>query len=182
MFQLSHGRGPDRSTRIHMSVLIRAITYAILFIGVLLIYLPMRLLTATGLRSAPNFGLLQIAGVILGILGAAIALWCIASFVRLGKGTPAPFDPPTRLVVRGPYRFVRNPMYRCSFGSDWCRFLLPINWPSNLCWSFSPNYSLICARFRGASPSPQLWSGISGLLRPRQAMVTKAIKGELIQA
>jgi len=40
-----------------------------------------------------------------------IALWCVGAFAWIGKGTPAPFDPPRRLVIRGPYRFVRNPMY-----------------------------------------------------------------------
>ena len=36
---------------------------------------------------------------------------CVLTFALLGRGTPAPFDPPRRLVIRGPYRFVRNPMY-----------------------------------------------------------------------
>lgn len=31
-------------------------------------------------------------------------------FVTIGQGTPAPWDPPAKLVVRGPYRYVRNPM------------------------------------------------------------------------
>ena len=44
-------------------------------------------------------------------IGVAVALWCILTFAVLGKGTPAPFDPPRRLVIRGPYKFVRNPMY-----------------------------------------------------------------------
>jgi len=43
--------------------------------------------------------------------GAILALWCIATFIVIGRGTPAPFDPPRQLVVAGPYRFVRNPMY-----------------------------------------------------------------------
>jgi protein-S-isoprenylcysteine O-methyltransferase Ste14 len=31
--------------------------------------------------------------------------------VRRGHGTPAPYDPPARLVVSGLYRYTRNPMY-----------------------------------------------------------------------
>jgi protein-S-isoprenylcysteine O-methyltransferase Ste14 len=34
----------------------------------------------------------------------------VSLFFSKGKGTPAPWDPPKKLVVRGPYRNVRNPM------------------------------------------------------------------------
>lgn len=45
------------------------------------------------------------------ILGGAIYLWCVWDFASFGRGTPAPIDAPKRLVVRGLYRYVRNPMY-----------------------------------------------------------------------
>ena len=94
-----------------MFVLMRTITYASLFIGFVLIYLPARILAWAGIARHANFAWPQIAGLIVGTLGAALALWCVGAFAWIGKGTPAPFDPPRRLVIRGPYRFVRNPMY-----------------------------------------------------------------------
>lgn len=51
------------------------------------------------------------AGAALMVLGSMLVLWCVAAFVVQGRGTPAPFDPPRLLVPKGPYRWVRNPMY-----------------------------------------------------------------------
>jgi protein-S-isoprenylcysteine O-methyltransferase Ste14 len=94
-----------------MFVFMRTVTYASLFIGLVLTYLPSRVLAWAGISRPADFGWAQIAGIALCSIGATIALWCVGAFARIGKGTPAPFDPPRRLVVRGPYRFVRNPMY-----------------------------------------------------------------------
>ena len=44
-------------------------------------------------------------------LGSGIYLRAVWDFAVLGKGTPAPIDAPKRLVVRGIYRYSRNPLY-----------------------------------------------------------------------
>ncbi len=45
------------------------------------------------------------------VVGGILALLCVGTFVVVGQGTPAPFDPPRRFVAVGPYKYVRNPMY-----------------------------------------------------------------------
>jgi len=45
------------------------------------------------------------------VIGVSIYLWCLWDFATFGRGTPAPFDAPKKLVIRGLYHYIRNPMY-----------------------------------------------------------------------
>lgn len=47
------------------------------------------------------------------VIGAGVALYVasVRAFAVAGRGTPGPWDPPRRVVDRGPYRYVRNPIY-----------------------------------------------------------------------
>src|SRR5437660_210854 len=96
-------------------ILARTIVYATLFISFLLVFLPGQILARSGVTPPASFGIAGWVGAALTCMGGGLALWCIGTFVVLGRGTPAPFDPPRRLVVRGPYRYVRNPMYVGAF-------------------------------------------------------------------
>lgn len=49
-------------------------------------------------------------GLALVSLGLALSICTARLFLKYGDGTPAPWDPPKKLVIRGPYRYVRNPM------------------------------------------------------------------------
>ena len=61
-------------------------------------------------RSDASVGVLAIIGIPLIALGLALLVSTIKLFASVGRGTLAPWDPTTRLVVSGPYRYVRNPM------------------------------------------------------------------------
>lgn len=83
--------------------------------GTALVYVPTLVLWLThggqhaAIFAEPATGRFWLA-LLIGICGLALAAWTVRLFTRFGDGTPAPWDPPRKLVIRGPYRFVRNPM------------------------------------------------------------------------
>lgn len=56
-------------------------------------------------------GGLRPLGFVLVALGLAIYVACARRFAVEGLGTPAPYDPPRRLVTGGLFRWMRNPFY-----------------------------------------------------------------------
>jgi protein-S-isoprenylcysteine O-methyltransferase Ste14 len=59
----------------------------------------------------PAQGAATVLGAVLVVVGLAVVLDAFRRFVADGIGTPTPAAPTSRLVVRGAYRHVRNPMY-----------------------------------------------------------------------
>ncbi len=72
--------------------------------------------------------------------GFAVTAWSAFHFLKV-KGTPVPFNPPPKVVITGPYRYVRNPMLSGVF-----LFLFGIGFIVNsasLVFFFTPLYVLI---------------------------------------
>ena len=89
----------------------RSLLALILIPGTVAGYLPWRILRAREQLVVPGLSISSAMAAILVLLGTGVLLVCVWDFFQAGRGTLAPFDPPKQLVVRGLYRFTRNPMY-----------------------------------------------------------------------
>jgi len=90
-----------------MILFLKNLLFTVLIPGTVGVYVPLRL--AGSWRGASTQDWLLAAPLLLA--GAFIYFWCLWNFAVTGRGTPAPIDPPKKLIVRGPHKYVRNPMY-----------------------------------------------------------------------
>ncbi|KPN06857.1 methyltransferase family protein [Xanthomonas arboricola] len=111
---------------------------------------------------------IELAGGVIACLGLALAVSCFILFARR-RTTIMPSGHPSRLVLDGPYRFTRNPMYLAlvlsyvglclQLGLLWAVALLPLPWlalqryvipfeEARLRNEFGRQYSAYCARVR----------------------------------
>lgn len=95
---------------IRIPVWVRAAVFVALVPGAVVGWLPWYIAGAPAMDSLPPRGM-RVAALAVALMGWAVLLWCARDFARRGQGTPAPYDPPRRLVTGGLYQFVRNPMY-----------------------------------------------------------------------
>ncbi|MCA9239666.1 MAG: isoprenylcysteine carboxylmethyltransferase family protein [Planctomycetales bacterium] len=89
-----------------------------------LVVVPYTLMEAFDSLSAPSFNLAALAGMTLFLPTSLLGLVSAYYMVRYGGGTPLPIDQAVRLVDRGPYRFVRNPMAIAGIGQGLCVALI----------------------------------------------------------
>jgi|SRR5580765_25529 len=90
---------------------LRSLFFTILLPGTVTVLIPYWLVRSRSPGSPLSKHALGYFGLPLIVIGATALLWCIWAFFASGRGTLAPINPPKHLVVRGLYRYVRNPMY-----------------------------------------------------------------------
>jgi protein-S-isoprenylcysteine O-methyltransferase Ste14 len=101
---------PLGSGSLSIGLVLRSLLWTILLPGFFAGYVPWRYFGLGRVRldmSSPA----HVLGLITMGLGITLLVVCIFEFARSGRGTLSPADPPRTLVVRGLYRYVRNPMY-----------------------------------------------------------------------
>jgi protein-S-isoprenylcysteine O-methyltransferase Ste14 len=96
--------------RVSTGLALRSLLWTLLLPGFFAGYVPWRFF-GLGQTRVDVHSAAQVLGLLCMGSGAVLLTVCILEFARTGRGTLSPLDPPRHLVVRGLYRYVRNPMY-----------------------------------------------------------------------
>ncbi len=95
-----------------LSLLLRNLLFTILQPGVVTVLIPFLILYYSRTEVLPErWTALNILGAVLMVAGTCILLNCVLRFATDGRGTISPIDPTKKLVIRGLYKYSRNPMY-----------------------------------------------------------------------
>ena len=130
-------------------------------------------------------------GIVVAIIGLLLFIASLRRFAADGQGTLAPWDPPTKFVATGPYRYVRNPMISGVWlillaeglvldsvpHLSWCAAFFVLNTIQIPFWEervlglrFGESYEIYCKNVRRFVPRLTPWT----VARPRVVAVVPA--------
>jgi protein-S-isoprenylcysteine O-methyltransferase Ste14 len=100
-----------------MKLFFKNLVFTVVVPGSVGVLLPYRITNGASAREGVSGAL----SLVLFAVAVSIYAWSVYAFAVAGHGTPAPIDEPRTLVLRGPYRYSRNPMYLavCSALAGW---------------------------------------------------------------
>lgn len=90
-----------------MNVFIRLKSYILPLTAI--VFIPAVIIVLCNNTMSRNITILILGGLII-ILGLSLLICSIKLLEKQGKGTLAPWNPTRKLVISGPYKYIRNPM------------------------------------------------------------------------
>ena len=95
----------------NVSFALKVIVYSFLLPGTVVGVVPFFIFWQSGHPIIPKLSILTLFACFLLAIGVVFLVRCIYDFALHGEGTLLPIDPPKVIVVRGYYKYTRNPMY-----------------------------------------------------------------------
>ena len=94
-----------------MNLWLRNVFFVLLQPGIVVGLIPYFIVTRSQAKSLATLHTTHYLGLLAMLVGLIVVLSCVFGFIKHGKGTLSPADPTQRLVIKGLYRYSRNPMY-----------------------------------------------------------------------
>ena len=94
-----------------MEALLGTLFFLIIIVPIFMIWIPRTILLSPYQIYEFDIGKIRLLGLFPILLGSAIYVTCSGSFLFIGRSSPIPFTQTKRLIVKGFYRYVRNPLY-----------------------------------------------------------------------
>jgi protein-S-isoprenylcysteine O-methyltransferase Ste14 len=96
-----------------LSLVVRNLVFTVVVPGLGGVWVPWWIATGYGAHGGHGVAVAAAGWAAIPVIAAGTALyaWCVWNFAAVGRGTPGPWDAPSRVVAAGPYRWVRNPIY-----------------------------------------------------------------------
>jgi len=94
-----------------IEALLGTLFFLMIIVPIFTIWIPRTIISSSYQIYEFDIGKIRFLGLLPILLGSAIYVSCSFNFLFVGRSSPIPFTQTKRLILKGLYRYVRNPLY-----------------------------------------------------------------------